>query len=191
MNSIFAGADPSARKKGFAMCFIDYSDRTVIFKIFKDYLGFLSWFLYGRPNKMVVCVENSNLQNKFFYSHRAKKGGALLTPQQAKFIPCRPLSQFERDKANRDVGKNMFASQIAYNLFCTIPGYTAIEISPKQKGAKWDIKKNGLLVVKSELRAQKLTICKDIQTLTQDEVDSFQIALKGKQMLNIQKIFKK
>lgn len=153
-NSLLCGLDPSFRKKGFGMAIIDYSDKTINFTVFKDFLAFYYWFLYDSPAKMTVCVENSNLQKKTF----DMKG--------SKFVVA---------TKSRHVGKNMAISQITVDLMKTKPEYNVIDISPRQKGKKWS-----LVTALAVMRQEGLTPNKS--KITQDEIDSFQIALKGKQL---------
>lgn len=173
---IYIGIDPSFRKKGFSIAIIDYSDRTVNFKTFKNgLLDFISWMHSDSPNTGVICIENSNLQDKLFKTHKAKNGGAYLTPQQAKFIPSVPLSRFERDKANRDVGKNQAISQNTVDLCRYFTKFNTYDISPLQKGGKWTE-----LQFLGVLNSEKLTTIN--LDPSQDEIDALQIALHGKRL---------
>lgn len=153
--SIYIGADPSFRKKGFGIAIIDLTDKTVNFKTFKNgFLDFQSWLISDAPERAVICIENSNLQKKTF----DMKGGIAVVARKS-----------------RNVGKNQCVSQLSVDICRMYPNLLTIEISPKEKGRKWSIstakavmKQNGLISNKEEI--------------TQDEIDGLQIALKGKQL---------
>jgi hypothetical protein len=155
VNNLVCGIDPAFRKKGFAMAMIDYSDKTVNFKVFRDFLAFCSWFLHESPESMTVTVENSNLQNKTFSYYKGSKS--------------------ELEHISRSVGKNQAISQCTVDLLKTKPNYRVIDISPKQKGKKWS-----QATAEAFLKSEGLTPNK--KRLNQDERDALQIAAKGKQL---------
>jgi len=172
--TVFIGIDPAFRKSGFCLCCIDTKDNTVSFKTFKNRLmDFMSWVKNDAPNKddCIICVENSNLQDEFFYTHRAVKGGALLTYSQSKAIKSRPLSQAESNKSNRDVGKNMATSQMTVD-FLGIFDFKVIDLSPKQKGTKLNEFQFQQIAKQNKHSVPKTT--------TQDERDAYKLALIAK-----------
>ena len=178
-HSIIIGIDPAFRIKGFSIAIIDYTDRTVNFKTFKNgFIDFSSWLLHDSPDSAVICIENSNLTNATFYSHRCKKTKKLLTSWQAKKNPnAQPLSKNELSKMSRDVGKNQAISQITYDICKVFDKFDTYQISPKEKGAKWNT-----LHFKGVLKAERLTITIPIDKVTQDEIDGLQMALHGKRL---------
>ncbi len=117
-SKIYIGVDPSFRKAGFAVAIID-EDNTVAFRVFKNgFAEFIEW-CFDAPNveNSFICVENSNLQNKTFDMRGNKHVLA---------------------KKSRDVGKNQAASQYTFDLCRKIWKGHAFEVSPKEKGGKWD-----------------------------------------------------
>jgi hypothetical protein len=149
MNNIFIGVDPAFRNNGFAMAIIDTTDNTVYFKVFKNgFLDFVSWFLYDSPDSAIVCVENSNLQNKTFSYYKGNKK--------------------ELEHISRSVGKNQAISQCVVDLCST--KYDVIDISPKDKGKKWNAKDFNFA-----LKYHKHTTTK--KTSNQDERDAYKLAL--------------
>ena len=148
-NKIFIGIDPAFRQNGFAISIIDKSDNTVRFKIFKNgFLDFVSWFLYDSPDTAIICVENSNLQNKTFSYY---KGNSK-----------------EMARISRSVGKNQAISQCVVDLVST--KYKVIDCSPKDKGKKW----NAAQYKNAMLREGHITTKK---TSNQDERDAYKLAL--------------
>ena len=173
---IYVGIDPAFRKNGFCICCVDTTDNSVSFKTVKNgLLDFFSWVLNDAPTKedCIICVENSNLQDTFFYTHRAISGGALLTAKQAHCIKSRLLNPNEAAKANRDVGKNMATSQIAVD-FLAIHNYTVVDLSPKDKGAKYNDS-----TFQSVAKSAKHSVPKKA---TQDEMDAYKLAGLAKQL---------
>ena len=110
------GIDPAFRKNGYGMCIVDYYDKTISFKIFKNgYIDFMSWLMFERPELAKYCVENSNLQ-KAIWLNGTKKG--TTTVQKAV---C--------------VGKNQAISQITVDNLIVFCGKENVkDISPKVKG---------------------------------------------------------
>lgn len=153
--SIYIGADPAFRKKGFGIAIIDLSDKTVNFKTFKNgFLDFQSWLISDAPERAVICVENSNLQKKTF----DMRGGLAVVARKS-----------------RNVGMNMAVSQLTVDACRLHPNLLTIEISPREKGRKWSES-----TAKAIMKQNGLTPNKD--KIGQDEIDGLQIALKGKQL---------
>lgn len=147
-NKIFIGIDPAFRKDGFCICIIDKSDNTILFKTFKDgFLGFCSWFLHDGPKTAIICVENSNLQDVNFDMRGNKK---------------------VISRKGRNVGKNQAISQCVVDLCKT--KYKVIDLSPRQKGRKWNNE-----FFKIELNKNKHQLNK--KTSSQDERDAYKLAL--------------
>lgn len=146
---IYIGCDPAFRKNGFALCIDDGTE--LRFLEFKNYTNFLGWLLYDRPETAVFCVENSNLQKAFF--------------------PKNATLQYANS-----VGKNQAVSQITHWLAQQNWGVgNAIEISPKQKGAKIDVEnKSNMLIFRKESRY--------LGPISQDEMDAYQIMKIGKHL---------
>jgi hypothetical protein len=148
-HNIFIGIDPAFRANGFAMAIIDTTDNTVLFKVFKDgFLGFSSWFLNDSPDKALICVENSNLQNKTFSYYKGNKN--------------------EMARISRSVGKNMAISQCVVDLCKT--KYKVVDCSPKAKGSKWTAPQYNAV-----MKQEKHTTTK--KTSNQDERDAYKLAL--------------
>lgn len=174
-NSILIGIDPAFRTSGFAICVIDLTDRTVWFKMFKNgFLDFQSWFFNDSPDPkgVIVSVENSNLQNVTFWTHRHPNGSLLSKYQAMKVKGARLLSDAERDRASRDAGKNMATSQFVVDT-CKSK-YKVIDMSPKDKGGKWTTHKLFTQILKQE----KLTY--DKSTTNQDKRCAFKMAVIAK-----------
>jgi hypothetical protein len=114
---VFVGVDPAFRKGGFWACFLDMTERSATFRVFRDVLEF-DRFLQSpdAPENAVVCVENSNLQNKNF-----------------DMTGSRP----ELARKGRNVGTNQAASQLAVQSAIDRYGVKSVlNISPRAKGAK-------------------------------------------------------
>ena len=111
------GCDPAFRNNGFAVCICD-ENREVRFIVFKKFLHFISWVQNDCPSDAIICIENSYLQN---YTFNMTGTRSLLA------------------KRSRDVGKNQAVSEIAFQLF-TEYCYKVKNLSPKQKGKKWESK---------------------------------------------------
>lgn len=174
-NKLFIGIDPAFRVDGFAMCIIDMSDKTVLFKMFKNgFLDFVGWFLHESPETALFCVENSNLSNVTFWTHKDKKTKRLLTSAQARYNPnAVKISPQELAKVSRNVGKNQAISQNVVDLLNT--KYPVVNISPKDKGKKWLKNKTA----QAYLYTEKLKATKN--TTNQDERDALLLAKIAKQ----------
>ena len=146
------GVDPSFRKNGFSVAIIDTQNKEVEFLTFKN--GFLSFQNWVRRNdEGVICIENSNLQNKSFDTLGSK--GVVA-------------------RKSRNVGTNQAVSQLSVDYCMGFPHLVTVEVSPKEKGKKWS-RETAMSVINSEgLTANKAKI-------SQDEADSLQLALMGKQ----------
>jgi hypothetical protein len=147
------GIDPAFRKAGFAICIID-TEGEAQGKMFKSFLDFLRWLttLGEAPENAIVGIENSNLQNITF-DMKGTKGMVA--------------------KISRNVGANQAASQYTVDLCKHHYGEkSVIEISPKQKGAKWS-QAVFRAVAKSEGH-------KVVGKFNQDQRDAYQIALQAK-----------
>lgn len=174
-NKLFIGIDPAFRRNGFSMSIIDLSDKTVYFKTFKDgFLDFCGWFLHESPEVALFCVENSNKTKATFWTHKDAKTKTLLTGSQARNNRrAIKLSINEVAKISRGVGKNMASSQYVVDLLKT--KYPVVNLSPKEKGAKW-LKHTTAAAV---MRAEGLTPNK--KTTNQDDRDALKLALIAKQ----------
>ena len=152
---IYIGIDPAFRQKGFSIAIIDYSDRTVNFKTFKNgFIDFSGWLLHDSPESAVICVENSNLQKKTFDMSGTK---AVIAQK------------------SRSVGKNQAASQYTYDLCLVMKRFQVFQISPAEKGKKWTE-----TIFKGVMNTEKLTT--NAEKISQDEIDGLQIALHGKRL---------
>jgi hypothetical protein len=125
----FLGVDPAFRKNGFGVCAIDTTDRTARFLRFRDAIQFYDWIRSEDapdPATTVVCIENSNLQDRTFARHQ---GGTI-------------AMQLSR---SRDVGKNQAVSEL-----CVVAAKAVysrvVQLSPQRKGLAWDRKKFALYV---------------------------------------------
>jgi hypothetical protein len=149
-DNLYIGVDPAFRDNGFAMCIIDKSDNTIYFKMFKNgFLDFVSWFLHDSPDRAIVCVENSNLQNETFNYYKK-------------------ASRKQVETISRKVGKNQAISQCTVDILST--KYKVIDCSPKMKGAKWNN-----TTYQSVLNQYKHKTNK--KTSNQDERDAYKLAL--------------
>lgn len=132
------------------MCFLDLTERTATFRTFRDVLIF-DRFLHGAdaPERAILCVENSNLQNVNF-----------------DMTGDRP----ELAKKGRNVGTNQAVSELAvrsavdrYGAFCVM------NISPREKGKKY-----AEPVFFAALRADRMKTYG--YTGSQDQRDAYQLA---------------
>jgi hypothetical protein len=113
---IYIGIDPAFRRNGFALAMIQ--DKTISYIQFKGgFIDFYCWLVDDapRPEKCIICVENSNLTNKSF----DMRGSRLVVARKS-----------------RDVGKNQATSQYVVDILKEW-GYRVIDMSPKNKGGKW------------------------------------------------------
>jgi len=148
-HNLFIGIDPAFRQNGFAMCIIDTSDNTVYYKMFKNgFLDFVSWFLHDSPERALICVENSNLQNKTFSYYKGSKK--------------------ELEHISRSVGKNQAISQCVVDLCKT--KYKVVDCSPKDKGAKWNATTYNRILKQQKHKTEK-------NTSNQDQRDAYKLAL--------------
>ena len=145
-----------------AACFI-MTDKVVRFKKYKRFVDFLNnveaWVVYENP---VVMVEDSSLQNITFNNSINR---AILS------------------RMSRNVGMNQAASRIAYE-WIKEHEIEAYNISPEAKGKKFN-KDVFMRVVASE----RLKFEPDFKTakISQDEIDSFFLALMAKNYIKHEK----
>ena len=112
---LFGGMDPAFRKKGFGLCILEQGSDPY-FKLFKDYVHFISWTINDSPEKAFWVIENSNLTNATYSKYGNGK------------------------QASRSVGKNQAASQICVDFFRVQYGKDYVkDISPKEKGKAWTV----------------------------------------------------
>ena len=113
------GVDPAFRKGGFWVCILDYTERTAVFRSFRDVLTFDRWLQSpDAPAKALVCIENSNLQNVNFDTSGPRNVTA---------------------RKGRNVGTNQAASH--YTATAAVDRYgknSVVELSPLEKGFKWN-----------------------------------------------------
>lgn len=122
------GIDPAFRIKGFAICIVDTSDKSIRFIIFKNgFLDFMGWLLHERPESAMYCVENSNLQKAIWLNDykRCPRNSIASVIKYFMLVVAKAVS----------VGKNQAASQYTVDVLKTICGKESVkDISPKQKG---------------------------------------------------------
>lgn len=128
---IYIGVDPAFRENGFWAAILDMSDKTLVFKGFKSLLEWDRWLQSpDAPTRCFVLVENSNLQNNNFDTSGSK---------------------FEVARKGRNVGCNQAVSELAYQAALDRYGpKNAMQISPKEKGAKITDARTFLALLKSE-----------------------------------------
>lgn len=157
---ILIGVDPAFRRDGFRACVVDYTDRTVRFLSFDSVLHWDRWLRSDDApapdiNRVVVVVENSNLQNSNF----DKKGNVD-----------------EVQKKGRNVGKNQAVSELAVSAAIDRYGKRyVIAKSPLEKGGKWNLQQ-----AEAVARQERLSLPK---RPNEDERDAFKLALMGKNEL--------
>lgn len=151
----YIGVDPAIRIKGMATCFIQ-SNKVVKFIKYKRFVDFIvdvtTWVHYEKP---VVLVEDSSLQNVTFNNS---------------------INRSILSRMSRNVGMNQAASRIAYE-WIKDNGYEAYNVSPEQKGRKWS-KDFFLKAFKGE--GYKFEPNFKTEKISQDEIDSFTLALQAK-----------
>jgi hypothetical protein len=160
-NVICIGVDPAFRKGGFHACLIDYTDRTVRFMEFENVLRWHDWLRSDDApdksiNRVCVVVENSNMQNMNF---------------------DQTGNRHELQRKGRNVGTNQAVSQLAY--WSVLEHYgpnSAVQVSPREKGAKWDEK-----TYRAAVASERLTT--ETKSNNQDQRDAFKLALIAKQKL--------
>ena len=122
------GIDPAFRKNGYGMCIVDYCDKTIAFKIFKNgYRDFLSWLIHERPEFARYCVENSNLQKAIWINEykRCPSGSVMAVIRYFMLVVAKAVC----------VGKNQAISQITVDSLIEFCGKENVkDISPKVKG---------------------------------------------------------
>ena len=112
---VYIGCDPAFRQNGFCIAILD-ENRELQTKTFKKFIDFIGWVQNEMPQKSIVAIENSYLQNSTFDMSGPKPVVA---------------------RKSRNVGKNQAVSQIAYELF-TEYAAKVHNVSPKGKGRKRD-----------------------------------------------------
>lgn len=171
---VIIGVDPAFRKGGFWACFLDTSDRTVVFRQFRDVL---TWdrFLQGgdAPGTAYVFVENSNEQKKTFYTHKASNGALLTSSQARKHRNPIPMNNNEIAGVSRNVGTNQGVSELAVRSAIDRYGKDAVaSISPEKKGAKYNE-----MYFFAALKGDKIVPVN--YSGTQDERDAYKLAHMG------------
>lgn len=118
-HDVIIGIDPAFRKGGFWIAIVDYSERSIVFRPFNGVLAFDRWLQSpDAPEKALVCIENSNLQNVNFKT----------SPNVRKTA-----------RMGRNVGANQAVSQMTVQAAIDRYGpHSVVEISPAEKGAKWN-----------------------------------------------------
>jgi len=178
---ILIGIDPAFRKSGHAIGIIDESG-LIRFKVFKDFISFMGWITDPEevPKKSVlVGIENSNLSNATFWTHK-DKSGKMYTASQARRVPgLTPLSKSETARVSRNVGANQAASQITVDLCRWLFGADrVVELSPEQKGRKWTDAE--FTSVRSQERHRLYKSNYKGLASEQDKRDAYQIALQAR-----------
>lgn len=141
------GIDPAFRTGGFYVC--ELENNTATFICMKSFLDFLDYIALKKGAKAVI--ENSNLQNVSFRSSTNKNIAA---------------------KMSRNVGANQAISQITVDVCIHFLGKENVkELSPLQKGTKWD---NATMLAAS--KAHKLVNYKGLKG-EQDKRDAYKLAL--------------
>jgi len=155
------GIDPAFRKSGFAICIID-EDGEAQGRMFKSFLDFLQWLTAPgeAPERAIVGIENSNLQNVTF-DMKGTKGMVA--------------------KISRNVGANQAASQYTVDACKWHYGDKYVfEVSPKQKGAKWT-----QAIFRAVAKSNKHTI---VGRFNQDQRDAYQIAIAAKKLAKLARL---
>lgn len=157
---IYIGVDPAFRAGGFWAAILDMADKTLVFKGFESVLKWDRWLQSpDAPTRCFVLVENSNLQNKTFDT-----GG----------------SKVEVARKSRNVGCNQAVSELAYQAAVDRYGEkNAMQISPKDKGAKQDAR-TFLALLKSE------GILLPKGTTNQDQRDAAKLAILCRRRVSIE-----
>ena len=135
---IYIGVDPAFRQGGFWAAILDMTDKSVRFLQFKDVLDWYDWLRSDEsPDRAFVCIENSNLQNQNFDMTGSRQ---------------------ELARKGRNVGTNQAVSELAYRAATKVDGFTAFQVSPKEKGAKYSpqmfgyvIRQEGVLLPKGSI----------------------------------------
>lgn len=156
---VFIGIDPSFRKDGLGVAFLN--GNSVVFEK-RTLIEFLEVLFTHSLENWVVCIENSNLTN-------------------ATFNPKGSLNV--KLKRSRDAGKNQAVSQLIFDI-CKDRAKEVIQVSPKQKGAKWTQNKTMLAVAKTENHRFNKT------RFNQDERDAYKLLLIGKRIFELKQKIK-
>lgn len=160
---VVIGVDPAFRQGGFWACFVDLMDRTARFTQFRDVLEFDRFLRSDEsPERCLVVVENSNLQNMTFARHQ---GGKLPDVM----------------RKSRNVGTNQAASELAYRAAVDRYGKDAVmNISPERKGSKFNE-----MYFRAALKGDGVT--SENYTKNQDQRDAYQLARMGMSSLNMRR----
>lgn len=163
-NPTYIGIDPAIREYGCGVCVVS-PDGSLDFPKFKTVAALLSWLFGQHPKEeapakgmTVFCIEDSSAQGVFMQKVRGRANA---------ISKGRPTSALMLSMAS-DVGKNQGASIIIADTCELLYGAeNVVRLSPQQKGAKMlvtyfkaDTGYNG--------------------TVTQDDVDAYYIASKGR-----------
>ena len=150
------GLDPSLRVKGFAACELIYDEhealQTMNFYRFARFYNFID-FCQARihDENLYWAVENSNLQNATFAHY---KGNAA-----------------QLKKISRNVGANQGISQAVVDMLTFYFTHDRVlEVSPAQKGVKWDTRNATHVAAQYGIKLPKTS---------QDERDALKIGLIG------------
>ena len=193
MLQFILGIDPSARKEGFAIAIIDLKEKNVRFKRFKDgYLDFARWLPEHGDyfSCTMAAVENSHEQKGVnFWTHKDAKGN-LLTQAHANQLKRKgrrvtKLKTAELIAIAQKVGMNMLASVYTVKELQKYLGKKrVVSISPKEKGEKWSE-----VIFKSVAKTEGHFLM-DF-TGSQDEIDAYNVGLKGYKKLLFDQAMKK
>jgi len=147
------GIDPAFRSNGFWICEIYPQTNTVAFSCMKEFIHFIQYIEEQDKENTITVIENSNLQNVTFLSSTKKNVAA---------------------KLSRNAGMNQAISQITVDI-CKhfINPNNVIEISPAQKGQKWD---NQTTTSVAKSLKHTLTNYKGLKS-EQDKRDAYKLAL--------------
>jgi hypothetical protein len=164
-DTVIIGLDPAFREGGFGAAIIEQGIVTFgTIKNFADFLKYCDYVEYLWLDKVLWCVENSNLDDT---TYQYLRGGNTRT-LMAK---------------SRDVGKNQAISQVVCDYLVKKFGAERVTaISPRQKGAKWgmfDGRRNMSIAREIARTVGEQSGLKSTgwQTATPDEVDAFQVAM--------------
>ena len=156
------GIDPAFRVSGFGIC--ELEEDSVCFPKIKSFIDF---FLYAKTfmvsDEQIFVVENSNLQNTTFATYK-------VNANQLKRI-------------SRNVGANQAISQMVVDYLRYL-GLEVVEVSPLQKGSKWNIYQAQSALFDLKFSHSKIK-------MSQDERDALKLAYQEKKRQNKQKTNKK
>lgn len=145
------GIDPAFREGGFCVCVID-SESVARFTTFKDVEAFIAWLWTDAPERAIVTVENSNLQNATFDMKGSKATVA---------------------RKSRNVGANQAVSEITARACIRKYGKENVNnISPREKGRKLTEKEFQSLVM---MKKHKLSRYRK----SQDARDAYKLSIYG------------